>query len=133
MLQYLYLSRRSSRLQLQEIDRIAQTSRGRNAELKISGVLLFDGLHFAQYLEGPASTLEPLVERIRVDPRHEDFRILHHAPTQAEPIFIGWSMVYAVTDELQAGPGGLSRLALLEGPRAVEQFVDWTPDWCRGG
>lgn len=132
MLQYLYLSRRAARLQLPEIDRIAQTSRGRNAELKITGVLLFDGLHFAQYLEGPAASVGPLVERIRMDPRHEDFRVLHHGPHHGEPIFIGWSLVYAVTDELQAGPDGLARLAMLDGPQAVDQFVAWTPDWCRG-
>lgn len=133
LLQHLYLSQRSPRLPLSDIDELARTSRGRNAEFKVTGALLFDGTFFAQYLEGPEAALERLVQRIALDPRHEELRVLHHGALDGERLFPGWNMVYAVADELQSASDGLSLLGELSGADAVAQFIDWVPEWCRGG
>ncbi|MGC8337213.1 diguanylate phosphodiesterase [Cronobacter sakazakii] len=53
---------------LQAIVRQAQT---RNAQMQVSGILVFDGHQFLQVLEGPLHAVEALFERISQDERHD--------------------------------------------------------------
>lgn len=57
-----------------DIRRILDVARQRNAEMGITGLLLYTGDHFAQRLEGPADALDILMRSIRLDERHN---ILH--------------------------------------------------------
>jgi hypothetical protein len=41
----------------------------------ISGLLLFNGTHFLQWIEGPPESIDELIERLRRDPRHSGFEI----------------------------------------------------------
>lgn len=41
----------------------------------ISGLLVFNGTHFLQWIEGPPESIDELVERLRRDPRHTGFEI----------------------------------------------------------
>ncbi len=58
----------------------------------ISGVLVFDGTHFAQWLEGPLNRLELLLARLRLDTRHSDLRV--HARSRLPSVrrFAGWQL-----------------------------------------
>ncbi|EIV2969011.1 diguanylate phosphodiesterase [Cronobacter sakazakii] len=53
---------------LQVIVRQAQT---RNAQMQVSGILVFDGHQFLQVLEGPLHAVEALFGRISQDERHD--------------------------------------------------------------
>ena len=91
----LYVSR--SRLSAAETDtevkRIIAWSRAQNEPLGITGALIFTYTHFAQYLEGPSSAVDELIEKIKGDPRHEDIRIVS-TPPFARRLFSNWSMAF---------------------------------------
>jgi hypothetical protein len=57
----------------------------------ISGLLLFNGTHFLQWIEGPPDAIDELVERLRRDPRHSGFEIRDERMAD-ERIFGDWSM-----------------------------------------
>lgn len=91
----LYVSR--SRLSAAETDtevkRIIATARARNEPQGITGALIFTYTHFAQYLEGPSSAVDELIEKLEGDPRHEDVRIVCTPPFTRRH-FSDWSMAY---------------------------------------
>ncbi|RMX08605.1 BLUF domain-containing protein [Corticibacter populi] len=78
---------------------IIRTARRFNAEHDITGVLVFDGEHFCQYLEGPAGPLGQLIGRLMMDPRHQGFMPLIHQPLQSPRRYAGWSMAFALLDD----------------------------------
>ena len=51
---------------------VCRTSRARNAERGIAGVLLFDGQRFCQWLYGPKHSVTKLMSEIALDERHTD-------------------------------------------------------------
>ena len=73
---------------------ILAASRRNNADLGITGALLFSADCFAQSLEGSMQAVEALFERIQMDDRHTDAVILGVEPA-AEREFGNWSMAYA--------------------------------------
>jgi hypothetical protein len=78
----------------EEVERIVEQSRPRNLQRDITGGLIFSGVRFAQYLEGPRCHLIKLSEEIRADPRHQQVTILLHEPID-ERALEEWSMRYA--------------------------------------
>lgn len=54
-----------------EIDRLLVSSSAVNAQLSITGVLLYDGLRFFQYIEGPPANLLDTYDRIKRSSRHD--------------------------------------------------------------
>lgn len=73
---------------LQDIHRIA---RERNALDRITGMLVFNGTHFLQIIEGAKSAIDELVERLRRDPRHTGFEIRDQREIRTRS-FPGWPM-----------------------------------------
>ena len=73
---------------------ILATSRVKNVSASITGALFAAGDQFAQVLEGPAQSVDRLMDAIRVDPRHRDIVVM---PTQDVPerSFADWSMAFA--------------------------------------
>lgn len=60
---------------------IVAVAQSRNADLNVTGALLFTGSHFAQILEGKAEAIGLLLASIRRDPRHRDIVVVdRHAP-----------------------------------------------------
>ena len=59
---------------------IAAKARQVNAELDVTGLLIFDGQRFCQQLEGPQKAVLKLIERIRNDPRHVNVEVVHNGP-----------------------------------------------------
>jgi hypothetical protein len=74
--------------QLRGIQEAAHTLNGIDG---ISGLLLFNGTHFLQWIEGPPDSIDELVERLRRDPRHSGFEIRDER-TAEERMFGDWSM-----------------------------------------
>jgi len=57
---------------LEDIHRIA---RNRNEREGITGLLVFNGTHFLQIIEGSEKAVDNLVQRLRADARHSGFEI----------------------------------------------------------
>ena len=58
-----------------DLEDIFQTARSRNAIDGVTGLLIFNGTHFLQVIEGSEKAIECLVERLRRDARHCGFEI----------------------------------------------------------
>ena len=78
---------------------IVRTSREKNQHLGLTGILIFDGSRFCQYLEGPAQELNDVLTSIKKDQRHKDVKLQLHGPMHGERKFKGWSIAYAEVDE----------------------------------
>lgn len=76
------------------IAQLVREARSRNASLAVSGALLFTGTHFAQILEGPASSIALITSALKEDDRHADMFIAAHYPISAR-IFSDWQIAYA--------------------------------------
>jgi Sensors of blue-light using FAD len=109
--QLLYHSHLVAGVRYDVFSAICQVSRRRNAELSLTGVLLFDGHRFCQLLEGPQAAVARVRESIANDPRHEFMSVLVDRPLPA-----------ATTQEVwQAGYCGPDELDLLLGPERLDE------------
>lgn len=105
-----YRSRASASLTEEGIHQLLGAARLRNKSIGVTGILLFDGIHFVQLLEGPERALDGLFDVIRQDDRHRHVVQLlrDDAPGRR---FEGDEMV--MLDLRQHGPEG-ARAAILE-------------------
>jgi hypothetical protein len=76
------------------IGSILAGARATNKAADVSGALLFNGMAFAQVLEGSLSAVEQIFEKIQCDERHSNVVVLRNAEAP-ERIFSDWSMAYA--------------------------------------
>jgi hypothetical protein len=70
---------------------IHATAQRENARRNITGLLIFNGTHFLQIIEGEPEPLAQLVENLRRDPRHRGLEVRHDTPID-ERNFPDWSM-----------------------------------------
>lgn len=119
----LYRSQIAPQADLRCIADIVKRARRFNPTQNISGLLVFDGNYFCQYLEGSPSALNGLIRQIEVDPRHIEFEMLHHHPLEGTRRFTNWSMAYCVVDEEEY----LSTFSFLQGPAALRKFEEIMP------
>lgn len=78
-------------LEASDLEAIHRTARDLNALEGITGLLIFNGTHFLQIIEGAPNAIDDLVERLRRDPRHGGLEIRHERMVE-EPSFPDWSM-----------------------------------------
>ncbi|WP_047496463.1 BLUF domain-containing protein [Terriglobus sp. TAA 43] len=81
----------------EEIEKILVSSRRNNEKHNITGALLFNGLAFAQVLEGPRLAVETLYATICEDNRNSHNVLLETADI-AKRDFGRWSMAYSGPD-----------------------------------
>ena len=74
-----------------DVEAIHRTARESNALEGITGLLIFNGTHFLQIIEGAPQAIDDLVERLRRDPRHSGIEIRDQREV-AERSFPDWSM-----------------------------------------
>jgi hypothetical protein len=86
-----YTSLAAIDLQPDDLEAIHRTARETNALEGVTGMLIFNGVHFLQVIEGAPNAIDDLVERLRRDPRHSGLEIRdeHEA---VERVFPDWSM-----------------------------------------
>ena len=97
---------------------IATQSRSHNQQSQITGLLVFDGLHFCQQLEGSAQELAVIMARIEGDPRHCNVEIIHQGPLEQRR-FKRFSLGYTSVEDIEL----LERLQRLKGQAAIDGFV----------
>lgn len=78
-------------LQAEDIEAIHRTARESNALEGITGLLIFNGTHFLQIIEGAPNAIDDLVERLRRDPRHSGLEVREER-TVDHRSFPDWSM-----------------------------------------
>lgn len=78
-------------LQVSDLDDIHRSARELNALDGITGLLVFNGTHFLQIVEGAREAVDELLERLRRDPRHTGLEVRDQLRI-AQRSFPGWSM-----------------------------------------
>ncbi|GAB3053948.1 BLUF domain-containing protein [Stenotrophomonas tumulicola] len=86
-----YVSRARPELQPAELDALLADATAFNRMAGVTGVLMFDGERFLQYLEGPADGLESVFARVLNARRHEGVQQLASGPLPAR-WFPRWTM-----------------------------------------
>lgn len=107
---YVYLSRAATPLTMLRLSEWGRQFGPRNKERDLTGMLMTVGDHFVQILEGKRNTVLALVERIKQDPRHTDFRVLAVRPI-SERVFGHWAMrLIRLEDRLYLGIAEIAEL-----------------------
>jgi hypothetical protein len=78
-------------LEARDLEAIHRTAREVNALEGITGLLIFNGTHFLQIIEGGSSAIDDLVERLRRDPRHSGL-VIRDEQMIEQRSFPDWSM-----------------------------------------
>lgn len=99
------------------VTRIVNAARHKNRHQGITGVLVFDGQAFAQYLEGPPAALVQLKGALLRDDRHVALQVLHEATVDAPRAFPHWALGFGICTDTEAflrleGHHGLAALDL---------------------
>lgn len=118
----LYVSTLAPEAPISVVADIAGKARQVNAELGVTGLLIFDGMRFCQQLEGNQKEVLKLLERIRQDTRHVQMEVLHHGEL-AERRFRRFSLGYASVGDGDA----LGRLEELDTQVALDAFLALLP------
>jgi hypothetical protein len=78
-------------LQTSDLEDIHRSARELNALDGITGLLVFNGTHFLQIIEGAHDAIDDLLERLRRDPRHSGLEVRDERKVK-ERSFPDWSM-----------------------------------------
>ena len=97
---------------------IVTQARARNAQQRITGLLVFDGLRFCQHLEGPPGPVQCLMQRLHSDPRHTHMRVLFEGG-MAQRRYHRFELGLAQVEEREE----LADLHLLPGEEALQRFL----------
>lgn len=87
-----YASQAREGLANADLDTILDDAAALNAAAGITGVLLFDGQRFLQYLEGPADSVSVAFFRVQRSRRHSQIEVLMEGESLAGRVFGAWSM-----------------------------------------
>mgnify|MGYP001556989196 CR=1 FL=1 len=119
----LYTSTLAPTAQVTQVAGIVTKARARNAELDLTGLLVFDGLHFCQQIEGSREEVLKLMKAIQADTRHTGVKVVHQGPL-AERRFLRFTMGYVASDDEDA----LMRIEQADGAQALQQFLALIPE-----
>ena len=81
-----------------ELLELLARARAVNAEHGVTGMLVYAARSFLQLFEGEDADVEAVWDRIRMDPRHTDLRVLDDGPVTSRQ-FEDWSMGFEHPDE----------------------------------
>lgn len=91
-----YISRSTLVMPAEEsrVQDIVDWSRSWNADVGITGALMFTEKRFAQVIEGPPPIVAELMGKLRLDPRHTGIDVILDRLVPARE-FAGWTMAYS--------------------------------------
>jgi len=98
---YSYCSRATPGVDAAEVGRIIATARRHNPRLGITGLLVFGGGVFFQWLEGPRDSVTGLVQRLATDARHDTIIALDESEEIRERLFPDWDMELVGADDIR--------------------------------
>ena len=97
--QIIYASQASMAFPPETLLELLTFCRRANPRAELSGLLVFRDDTFLQLLEGPAERVTRVYEKICVDPRHHDIRLLADRQVE-ERYFPDWSMGFEEVNEV---------------------------------
>ncbi|WP_164843983.1 BLUF domain-containing protein [Croceicoccus ponticola] len=97
MRQLLYTSKAVAGIVERDVRMIVGASQYRNSLDRITGILLFDGLRFMQFIEGSDVAVSSLMDRLYADVRHREVIVMHDAAAERRSFPI-WSMRWVHLD-----------------------------------
>ena len=96
-----YFSRACAAMDAAAIDRIVEVSQRNNPALGITGLLVFGGGVFFQWLEGPRDSVTGLMAKLPSDARHQDIVILSASEDSHVRLFPQWAMELVNTTDIR--------------------------------
>ena len=93
MFYLIYVSHAADGLKSSDLHDILNKAHEVNANLGITGLLLYKNKRFMQLIEGQEDTVRGLYQKILQDPRHRDLIVLQE-DTEPERQFPEWSMAF---------------------------------------
>jgi len=87
----IYVSKAVEPMSKQALDTLLKQSQTFNRSKGITGYLLYQDGYFMQMLEGNRDILFDLMDKVKIDPRHHDVRIVIEERTRCR-VFLDWSM-----------------------------------------
>jgi hypothetical protein len=99
-LHVVYVSRLANGADYTAYGAICRHARDRNQELGLSGLLLFDGQRFCQWLHGSVDTVETLLAAIAKDSRHTAMAVLLKARLPTGHFAAGWFDGFVETEAM---------------------------------
>ncbi len=88
----LYCSHATALMNDAELARIVKSSAANNPARKVTGLLVYGGGMFLQWLEGPREAVESLMTTLANDPRHETIVRLQELDGLKERLYPKWAM-----------------------------------------
>ena len=102
IVQLIYSSVLSPSTKISEVSAIIRVSRARNFSAGITGVLLFDGQHFCQCIEGETEQVNQLCQNIKRDDRNVDFKVIFLSAVVDIRTFSNWRAGYPMECAISA-------------------------------
>lgn len=96
-----YCSRAAPATDQAVVDGIVHKAQRNNARLGITGLLVFGGGMFFQWLEGPRPELRRLMDSIKADRRHQNVVELSETEEVRERLFPDWAMEHVSPEDIR--------------------------------
>ena len=101
LFQVAYCSRAAPNVDAAAVDRLVAAAREHNPRLGITGLLVFGGGIFFQWIEGPRDAVSRLMGRIQDDVRHESVVLLSESEEVRDRVFPFWDMELVAADDIR--------------------------------
>lgn len=98
---YCYWSRPKDDVGIAQVYDIVEDSRKFNRRHAIHGMLIYDAIHFAQYIVGTGPKLHEAIRKIENSRRHEALQVLYHGLVNCPVPLNRWDMGFM--DNVQTG------------------------------
>lgn len=103
---------------------ILRVARRRNATHHVTGLLVFDGDNFFQYLEGQIQNVSTAIASIQRDIRHRNMCMISQGEHLKSRCFPTWSMGYALTTD----ENFVSEIAKYQGLALASELLRRVPE-----
>jgi len=132
---FVYVSRVAAGVESVKVDAIVADASAFNRDADLTGVLLYDGARFLQFLEGSEAALASAFERIRASSSHSDIVELGRG-VLGQRLFPIWTMRWIPVEAMAFGRVVMANWQGLEsagadresGVSALESLVGGAPD-----
>jgi EAL domain-containing protein (putative c-di-GMP-specific phosphodiesterase class I) len=88
----IYVSRATQEMSDEALNALLKKTRAFNRSAGVSGCLVYQDGYFMQMLEGKRDVLLSIMDRINVDARHQDVRVVIEGPARKR-VFADWGMI----------------------------------------
>ncbi len=96
-----YCSRAAPGINDAAVDHILQSAHRNNPRNGITGLLVFGGGMFFQWIEGPRTNIRRLMDTIKADRRHESVVVLSETEEVRERLFPDWAMELVTPEDIR--------------------------------